>query len=106
MCSACARHVPRSLWYRTNKQIGEQMPCPEECVEACMRSLLCAKCLEGLPGAATDVEQLSEGEPTLSTAARLCFTQCIRQCIITKMRGFYFTQCTRQCIITLMQMQL
>jgi hypothetical protein len=49
------------------------MPCPEECVEACMRSLLCAKCLEGLPGAATDVEQLSEGEPTPSTAARLLF---------------------------------
>jgi hypothetical protein len=42
--------MPRTLWYRTNKQTGEQMPCPEECVEARMWSLLCAECLEGGTG--------------------------------------------------------
>ncbi len=77
-------YTPRTLWYRTNKQTGEQTPCPEECVEAHMRSLLCAECLEeACPSAATDFEQLPEGEPRPSTAARLCFTQCTRQCIIT-----------------------
>ena len=76
--------APRTLWYKEDKRTGEKTPCTEECVEAHMKNLLCAECLEeACPGTGMESGQLLEGKPTPTTAVRFCVTQCTRQCTIT-----------------------